>query len=140
MQIIDHGTQAREQWRQGVMTRMLVSAEIGGQQLCIFDQWCDPDLGAPTHLHAVEEVLTVIEGQAEVWVEQETRVVSNDQSVLIPAGYKHGFRNCGDCVLHVRATLASPIFEAAYDDQRETPRRWLPNLTAEQQPTEKIRQ
>jgi hypothetical protein len=28
--------------------------------------------------------------------------------------------------LHIMSTLAAPVFEAAYDDKRETPRRWLP--------------
>ena len=28
--------------------------------------------------------------------------------------------------MHIELTLAAPVFEAAYDDKRETPRRWLP--------------
>ena len=51
------------------------------------------------------------------------------QSLVIPAGHKHGFTNTGKDQLHVQATLASPVFEAAYDDHRETPRRWLPQDT-----------
>jgi hypothetical protein len=54
MRIIDHVEQEREQWRPGVLTRMRVSAVTGAAQLCIFEQWCDPGCGAPTHLHAVE--------------------------------------------------------------------------------------
>jgi hypothetical protein len=54
MQIIDHERQDKEQWRPGVMTRMQVSAVTGSVQLCVFQQWCDPGKGAPTHLHAVE--------------------------------------------------------------------------------------
>ena len=76
MHIVDHEGQSREEWRAGVMTRMRVSAVAGAAQLCIFEQWCDPGCGAPTHLHAVEEVLTVLEGQAEIWVENEREAVS----------------------------------------------------------------
>ena len=61
MKLIDHEGQSREEWRAGVLTRMRVSAVTGSMQLCIFDQWCDPGLGAPTHLHAVEEAIEVIE-------------------------------------------------------------------------------
>ena len=68
MKLIDHNTQAKDDWRAGVTTRMRVSAQTGSMQLCIFDQWCAPGLGAPTHLHAVEEVLSVISGRAEIWV------------------------------------------------------------------------
>ena len=57
MQVIDLNQQPREEWRQGVLTRMLTSAANGGGQLCIFEQWCDTGHGAPTHLHAVEEIL-----------------------------------------------------------------------------------
>jgi len=126
MRIVDHEGQEREQWRPGVLTRMRVSARTGAAQLCIFEQWCEPGCGAPTHLHAVEEVLTVLDGRAEVWVGEERAVMVDGQSVIVPAGQRHGFRNAGDTVLHMEATLASPIFEAAADDLRETRRHWLP--------------
>jgi quercetin dioxygenase-like cupin family protein len=70
--------------------------------------------------------LTVLEGQAEIWVEADRYRVTAGQSAIIPAGRKHGFRNTGSGILRVQAILASPVFEAAYDDARETPRRWLP--------------
>ena len=66
MNVLIHNDQPLEKWREGVMTRMRMSALLGGRQLCIFDQFCDPGLGAPIHSHAVEEVLEVIEGIAEL--------------------------------------------------------------------------
>ena len=126
MDIIKHADHALEEWREGVMTQMRMSHRLGGRQLCIFDQFCDPGLGAPTHIHAVEEVLEVIEGRAEIWLDGEKTLVEADQSVLIPAGALHGFRNVGATTLHVRATLAAAIFEAQYDSSKETSRRWSP--------------
>jgi quercetin dioxygenase-like cupin family protein len=126
MQIIDHERQDKEQWRPGVMTRMQVSAVTGSVQLCVFQQWCDPGKGAPTHLHAVEEILTVLDGQAEFWLEEERTHLTKGQSMLVPAGRKHGFRNTGTGTLHVQATLGAPIFEASFDDQKEVSRRWVP--------------
>jgi mannose-6-phosphate isomerase-like protein (cupin superfamily) len=126
MRVLDHNGQALEEWRPGVKTRMRVSAVSGSVQLCVFEQWCDPGKGAPTHLHAVEEVLSVVEGSAEVWVEGETVPVSAGQSVVVPAGRKHGFRNSGTGTLHVMATLASPMFEASFDVDGEVSRRWVP--------------
>lgn len=127
MRLIDHDAQAKEDWRQGVTTRMRISAVTGSVQLTIFDQWCAPGLGAPTHLHAVEEVLTVMSGRAEIWVGGEARIVTAGQSVIIPAGHKHGFRNVeADGLLHVQATLAAPIFEASYEDRTELSRRYVP--------------
>lgn len=128
MKLIDHRLAPIEDWRPGVSTCMLVSAVSGSVQLCIFDQHCQPGLGAPTHLHAVEEVLTVIDGRAEIWVGAERNVVTAGQSVIIPAGAKHGFRNVSETdPLHVRATLAASIFEASYDDRTEQSRRYVPD-------------
>jgi quercetin dioxygenase-like cupin family protein len=126
MRIFDHAQQPKEEWRAGVLTRMRVSAVNGSVQLCVFEQWCEPGRGAPTHLHAVEEVLTVLDGDAEFWIEEERSAVSKGQSILVPAGRRHGFRNTGSSILHVQATLAAPIFEASFDDQKELSRRWVP--------------
>jgi mannose-6-phosphate isomerase-like protein (cupin superfamily) len=130
MRVVDHERQSPEEWRAGVNTRMRVSAVNGAAQLCIFEQWCEPGCGAPTHLHAVEEVLTVLEGQAEFWIEHEREAVSAGQSVIVPAGHHHGFRNTGAAALHVQSTLAAPIFEASYQDKKETSRRWVPVTTS----------
>jgi len=126
MEILDHARQASEEWRPGVLTRMRVSAAVGARQLCVFEQWCAPGAGAPSHLHAVEELLTVREGEAEVWLDGRRGTLASGQSLVVPAGLSHGFRNIGGGTLHVEATLAAPIFEASFEDQREISRRWLP--------------
>ena len=113
-----------EHWRPGVETRMLVSASNGAAQLCIFEQWMAPGTGAPTHFHPVEEVLTVREGEAEMWLDQELIIVSEGQSLLVPARRLHGFRNSGAATLHIHAVLASPVFEATMEGVTEAVRRW----------------
>jgi quercetin dioxygenase-like cupin family protein len=125
MMVNDPETTSLEQWRQGVETRMLVSASNGATQLCIFEQWVAPGAGAPTHRHTVEEVLTVREGQAEMWIEAEHMTVLAGQSLIVPAGLLHGFRNSGTGALHVHAVLASPIFEAFPEGATEPVRRWV---------------
>lgn len=126
VKVIDHATQPSEDWRQGVRTVMLVSAVTEASQLCIFEQYCEPGLGAPTHQHSVEEVLTVVAGEADIWVGDETLRVRGGQSVVVPAGHWHGFKNVLDTTLHVRATIAAPVFEAGYVDRNELTRRYLP--------------
>ena len=113
-----------ETWRPGVETRMLISAKNGATELCIFEQKVAPGAGAPTHRHPVEEVLTVCEGEAEMWIEQDRMAVAAGRSLIIPAGRQHGFRNSGTQTLHVRAVLASPIFEAIPEGTTEVTRRW----------------
>lgn len=126
MEVIDHASQDAELWRPGVKTFMRVSALTKSHQLCIFEQFCDFGLGAPIHIHSVEEVLEIMEGQAEVYIGSQSHIVSANKSVLIPAGVRHGFKNVGTGILKVRATLAASIFEASYDDGREASRRYNP--------------
>lgn len=114
-----------EAWRPGVQTRMLASAENGAAQLCIFEQQVAPGTGAPTHSHPVEEVLTVREGEAEMWIGDEHLTVLAGQSLLIPARRKHGFRNSGTGILHIHAVLASPSFESLPEGAAEPVRRWI---------------
>jgi mannose-6-phosphate isomerase-like protein (cupin superfamily) len=112
MHPIVHQDNAREAWRPGVETRMLVSAGNGATQLCIFEQWIAPGNGAPTHMHPVEEVLTVLEGEAEMWLDDARVIVSAGRSLIVPARRWHGFRNSGKRTLHLHAVLASAIYEA----------------------------
>ena len=125
MKIIAPEDMPLEAWRPGVETRMLVSAVNGAAQLCIFEQWVAPGVGAPTHAHPVEEVLTVREGEAEMWIDQHRVTVSAGQSLIVPAGRNHGFRNSGKVMLHLHAVLASSIFEATPEGATETVRRWV---------------
>jgi len=124
MTLIDPAVRSLEHWREGVTTRMLASAETGAAQLCVFEQWVAPGSGAPTHIHPVEEVLTVLAGEAEIWIEDQPCAVKAGQSVLVGAGRRHGFRNSGTSELHIHAILAAPVFEALPDGATEMTRRW----------------
>ena len=124
MKVADIRDASPEQWRPGVETRMLVAAKNGARQLCIFEQLIAPGAGAPTHSHRVEEVLTVRDGEAEMWLDEERIRLSAGQSLIVPAGCKHGFRNAGTTFLHIQAVLASPVFEAMMEGASEPTRRW----------------
>ena len=118
--------QTIEEWREGVRTLMTVSAETGSSQLTVFEQWCNPGVGAPLHIHAVEEVLRVLAGSAEIRVGEDSQSVQPGESVIIPAGVAHGFTNTSDAVLHTQAILAAPIFEVRYLESGLDQRRWNP--------------
>jgi mannose-6-phosphate isomerase-like protein (cupin superfamily) len=124
MQIIDPRDTPPEQWRPGVETCMRLSAANGAAQLCIFEQWIAPGAGAPTHRHPAEEVLTVLAGEAEMWMDEARAIVSPGQSLIVPAHRSHGFRNSGTVTLHIHAVLASPVFEAMPEGASEMVRRW----------------
>jgi mannose-6-phosphate isomerase-like protein (cupin superfamily) len=79
----------------------------------------------PTHSHPVEEVLTVLAGEADMWIDDWHATLAARQSLLIPAHRKHGFRNAGTDILHIHAVLSSPIFEMSIEGRDEPVRRWL---------------
>jgi mannose-6-phosphate isomerase-like protein (cupin superfamily) len=126
MMINDANELAIEEWRPGVKTRMLISAQNGATALCMFEQWIAPGNGAPTHSHPVEEVLTVRAGEAEMWLDQEKIILESGQSLIVPGRRLHGFRNSGTVTLHLHAALASPIFEALPEGASDMVRRWVP--------------
>lgn len=124
MSLVSHDEQPVEDWRAGVRSRMRVSAVNGARELCIFEQWIAPGAGAPAHRHEVEEVLTILAGAAEVDLGAERLDLTAGQSLIIPAGMRHGFRNPGPATLHLMATLAAAEFEARYDGAAAPVRRW----------------
>ena len=129
MKTINHEAQPREEWRTGVVTRMLVSAMTGSHDLCIFEQWCAPGTGAPTHSHRVEEVLSVLSGKMEVWLGDMHETLVQSESIIVPAGTEHGFRNAGKGELHVQAILAAPYFEAIRSPSGEVNVKWNSQTT-----------
>lgn len=124
MNIIEPRDRALEPWRTGVESRMIVSAQNGAVALCIFEQWVAPGHGAPTHSHPVEEVLTVRDGEAEMWLGEERMIVTAGQAMVVPAGRLHGFRNSGTTTLNIYAVLAAAVFEATPEGASEPVRRW----------------
>jgi quercetin dioxygenase-like cupin family protein len=114
----------RETWRDGVETRMLVAASNGARELCIFEQWVAPGAGAPSHFHQAEEVLTVLEGEADVWIDEKHTPLRPGQSVIVPARSVHGFNNTGTATLHVHAVMAESSFEVVYEGRSDVVRRW----------------
>ena len=124
MSPIIHGTQTKEEWRAGVVTRMRVSELTGSKALCIFEQWCAPGTGAPMHTHKVEEVLSVISGKVEVRLADKIATLTQNESVIVPAGLEHGFRNVGQGELHMQAILASGCFEAIPSPGTQAVVRW----------------
>ncbi len=90
MLIVTADAQPREEWRPGVETRMLVSALTGAKQLCIFEQWVAPAKGPRTHSHPVEEVLTILAGETDMWIDDQHATLTAGQS-LYPRAQKARF-------------------------------------------------
>lgn len=119
MPIVPPSDQSVEEWRPGVRTRLIVSAATGSKSLCVFEQWSQPGRGAPTHTHFdVEEVILVVEGRAEVWIDDETSVLDAGGTALVPPHTRHGFRNVGEGTLHTLTALPHASPPLAYEEER----------------------
>jgi len=107
----------RRPWRDGVESRV----HDGASSLFLLEQWSRPGVGAPTHAHpGVEEVVFVVVGAAEFWVDGENERLDEGGSIVVPAGSRHGFRNVGTGELHTLAVFASAQPTVEYDAERGT--------------------
>jgi len=88
----------------------LVTPEtIGSEQLGVAIMTCPPNSTVrPCHGHgAVEEVLLILEGAGEAWVDGETSFFKAGDAVLLPAHSKHQVRNTGPGVLRTASIFAT---------------------------------
>ncbi len=80
-----------------------------GDPAVLCEMWLDPGGGVPPHVHPrMEERFTVVEGRAEFLLGR--RWVGRDagETVVIPAGTRHAYRNRGGAVAHVRCIATPP--------------------------------
>jgi len=86
-------------------------------------QTSQPGYVAPVHSHPYLEVLYVLEGVAEAWIDgQEDRKVrlETGDTVALPPNVSHSFRVVGEKVLRTLGIHASPKRIANYKDGRPT--------------------
>lgn len=66
-----------------------------------------PGTGHAFHTHPeMEEIIYILEGTAEQWVDREKRMLSTGQIAHIPMGTVHGTYNSSDRTLHFLAILS----------------------------------
>jgi quercetin dioxygenase-like cupin family protein len=116
MSVVEHSSQP---WSPGAAGRgsriqFLADPTGGVSGLALQNQECDPGVGGPSHTHEFEEVLTVIEGTVEVWLDAQRQVVGPGTSVFIPTGVVHGFVNVGTGTLKLQFVIASNQMRASF--------------------------
>jgi quercetin dioxygenase-like cupin family protein len=79
----------------------------------------DPGAELPVHTDSAEELLVVVQGQAEARVGDDVGRIERHQVALVPPMAPHGLRNVGEDVLRVFGTFSSSTvvstFEQALD-------------------------
>lgn len=83
--------------------------------LGIFESWVPAGEGPPLHVHHNEdEVLHVLEGQYEFWIDGTTTRRGPGSSIFLPRGVPHGFRVLGDKVGRNLTILTPGGFEGFF--------------------------
>lgn len=117
MKVVRHEEQQWHEWRPGVKTRMWSGASAGAIAMHMGEQYFEPGTGAPTHWHYYEEHVTILEGTAEVWVDDERIVIDGGATVVFPPLSHHGFRNIGEQPLHICGATNWPVNESFFVDE-----------------------
>lgn len=88
----------------------------GAQQLTVIDVDLLPGKGHDFHKHPdQEEVIFVLEGEIEQWLEQEKQTLQPGDAVFIPKDVVHASFNVGDEPAKLLAILGPCVGEGGYE-------------------------
>ncbi len=97
----------------------IIGDDAGTTPLRTGIQTAQPGYVAPMHSHPYVEILHILDGTAEAWIEgQEDRavVLEKGDTLALPPETPHSFRVVGDRVLRLLGTHASPTRVVHYRD------------------------
>jgi quercetin dioxygenase-like cupin family protein len=76
--------------------------EPDGEEILHVEMWVDPGGGTPPHVHpAMEERFQVLSGTPSFLAGRKWRTAGPGQTVIVPPGTRHAYRNRGNEVAHV---------------------------------------
>jgi quercetin dioxygenase-like cupin family protein len=97
------GTLQLEQFRPGIMSK----AEIGDSLIMVCMQ-IDPGKEDSGHEHPFDQCGIVLEGQIEMFVDQERQILSPNACYFIPSGRRHGWKTFDNPVKILDISLRQP--------------------------------
>jgi quercetin dioxygenase-like cupin family protein len=103
--------------------QLIIGDEEGTTPVRTGIQTSQPGYQAPVHSHPYIEILHILDGVAEAWVDgQEDRKVTlrKGDTIAMPPNVPHSFRVVGDEVLRLLGTHVSPQRIVRYKDGSET--------------------
>ena len=103
--------------------QLILGDEEGTTPIRTGIQTSQPGYVAPVHSHPYMEILHILDGTAEAWIdgrdESKVRLEKGD-TIALPANAPHSFRVVGDQVLRLLGTHVSPKRIVTYKDGRAT--------------------
>ncbi len=116
MAVVKHGEQPWQGSRAGSRLQRIVDPSGAVAGLGLYKQECAPGIGLASHAHEFEEVLTIDEGTAEVWVDGWRQIVGAETSIFVRIGAVHGFRNVGARPLKLSIVIAGRELKSTFVD------------------------
>lgn len=99
----------------GTMAWMAHPPRTGNEQLTVLDVELSPGEGHNFHKHPEqEEVIYVLEGEVEQWLEEEMKMLKPGDAVYIDADVVHASFNPGDAPVKLIAILSPCVGEIGY--------------------------
>ena len=95
MSIVDHQNAEEIPWRPNYRVWSVAGMDQG-VDCTLHYSTVEPGAGAPLHIHEVDELITVLEGQVEGRIGEDKATVLANQTMVIPKGVAHGFTASGE--------------------------------------------
>ena len=84
-------------------------AERDGSPVGRVEMWVDPGGGVPPHVHpAIEESFEVLDGRLDLLAGRSWQTAGAGETVVVPPGTRHAYRNRGDGVAHAICWVSPP--------------------------------
>ena len=100
----------------GTSSRLSDPPTTGAKQLTVIEVNFDPGKGHNFHKHPdQEEVIVVVSGVVEQWVDRERRILGPGDSAFIPADVVHASFNPGDHPATILAILGPCMGPLGYE-------------------------
>ncbi len=110
MPIVYHQDVPCEPFSGGATYQTIVGDESGSTPVRVGIQVSPPGYRTPTHSHPYLEVVTILEGTGEAWIEGENDVINigPGMTMVFLPNIPHWFRNTGDVPMKTYGVHHSP--------------------------------
>lgn len=107
LRFLTHDAVEAEELPRGLHTWLSRRDLTGAENLLAVHVEVGPGNGHPFHCHpSMEEIIYILGGEAEQWIEEERRTLGAGEMVFIPKGVVHATYNAGAAPLTFLAVLS----------------------------------
>lgn len=119
MPAIEHARVPNEAFRGNSTYQTIVGDAAGTTPVFMGIQTAPPGFRAQLHSHPYMEIIIVLEGEGEAWLEDTDGIVSLRPGVtlVLPAGVKHWFSATGRAPLKIVGLHANPRRVVEFHDE-----------------------